>query len=336
MMRLPPRRRARPTGRPCGARKACIARSARRTLDDSARSRHTRSPVLPIASMIPLASGLSAFAEDADLLFVDVWGVLHDGVAPYASAVDALQKHRGRGGFVMLVSNAPRPAIHVVRFLDGIGVPRNAYDGVATSGDVARALLARGAFDPLAYIGPEKDRTLFEGLRIRDVSVEDAAVVLCAGLVDDERETPDDYRALLEACAGRNLPMICANPDIWVDRGPRRVWCAGALAERYEAMGRTVIWTGKPHRAIYDAALDIAQLTRGRAIDPARMLAIGDAVRTDIAGAHHFGVRSLLIADGIHAQELCDGERRIDGAKAESFLAAATHRPDAMMARLAW
>ncbi len=286
--------------------------------------------------MIPIAAGLSTLVEDVDLLLVDVWGVLHNGLAAHPAASDALQTFRARGGFVVLVSNAPRGAELVIPFLDRLGVPRAAYDGVVTSGDVARAVLARGEHKTLLYVGPDKDRSVFAGLPIRETGLEEATVALCTGLVDDETETPDDYAPMLAQCATRGLPMICANPDLVVERGAQLIWCAGAIAERYEAIGGRVTWTGKPHRAVYDAAFEIATLTRGRHVDRARVMAIGDAIRTDVAGARGIGVRSLMIADGIHAQELLGTDREIDAAKASRFFAAAATAPDAVMARLRW
>ncbi|WP_342359197.1 TIGR01459 family HAD-type hydrolase [Terrarubrum flagellatum] len=289
-----------------------------------------------VLSVVPVASGLSSLVQDIDLLLVDVWGVLHNGLAAHPAAGDALTKFRARGGFVVLVSNAPRGGDIVVGMLDRLGVPRTAYDGVVTSGDVSRAILARERPETLAYIGPDKDRVVFAGLKIRETDIAAADIALCTGLFNDEGETPDDYRAQLEACLARNLTMICANPDLIVERGAELLWCAGAIADKYERMGGRVVWTGKPHRVIYDAALDLAGLTLKKPIDLSRVMAIGDAIRTDVAGAAGLGVRSLMIADGIHAKDLFRGQRAIDAEKAQAFFATAEFKPDAAMARLAW
>lgn len=286
--------------------------------------------------MISLNAKLSELTSGVELLLVDVWGVLHNGLAAHPAASDALARYRAQGGFVMLVSNAPRGGELVVEFLNKLGVPHDAYDGVVTSGDVSRSLLARGDYATLAYFGPDKDRSIFAGLSVRETPIAEAEVALCAGLADDETETPDDYVDRLEECRARNLPMICANPDLVVERGPQLIWCAGAIAEAYEKMGGAVIWTGKPHRAIYDAAIEIATLSLGHAIAPERIMAIGDAIRTDIAGAHGLGVRSLMTADGIHAHDLLNCARIVDADKASAFLSSATHQPSAMTARLTW
>lgn len=286
--------------------------------------------------MTIISDGLSSLVPDTDLLIVDVWGVLHNGLAAHPAAGDALARYRAGGGFVMLVSNAPRAGEIVVAFLDRLGVPQSAYDGVVTSGDLSRSILARSDYQSLAYFGPDRDRSLFAGLAVRETAIADADILLCAGLNDDENETPADYVDRLAQAKARNLPMICANPDLVVERGPKLLWCAGAIAEDYETLGGEVIWNGKPHAPIYEAALDIAQLSRGRAIPRDRIMAIGDAIRTDIAGARRLGVRSLMIADGIHAHDLLDDARRIDEAKADLFLGEAAFKPDALAARLTW
>ena len=161
-----------------------------------------------------------------------------------------------------------------------------------------------------------------------------ADIVLCTGFEDDENETPLDYVPRLEACLARNLVMVCANPDLVVERGHTLVWCAGAIAGKYEKMGGRVVWTGKPHGIIYDAALEMARLTRNMDIPRARIMAIGDATRTDIAGARGLGVRALMTADGIHGSALLDERRDVDLAKAAAFFAQADYVPDFMIARL--
>jgi HAD superfamily hydrolase (TIGR01459 family) len=183
-------------------------------------------------------------------------------------------------------------------------VPRGAYDGVLTSGDLSRQALIERAGQAVHHLGPERDRPLFDGLTLTFAPAETADVVICTGLFDDERETAEDYRARLEAMRARDLPMICANPDIVVERGGQLIPCAGAIAALYEEMGGSVLYTGKPHRPIYEAALERVAAAAGRSIGPARVLAIGDAIRTDIRGAA--GVRARRSPDrrGIHAEEL--------------------------------
>lgn len=283
---------------------------------------------------VPVAPGLAAITAETDILLVDVWGVLHNGIRAHVAAGDALSQFRARGGTVVLVSNAPRSSAIVIPFLDGMGVPRSAYDGVVTSGDVSRNYLAGVGEKNLFYIGPPKDRTIFAGLPIRETAVAQADLVLCAGFEDDEKETPLDYVPRLSACLARNLTMVCANPDLVVERGHALVWCAGAIAEKYEKMGGDVIWTGKPHRIIYDAALTMARMTRNEDVPLARVMAIGDAIRTDVAGARGIGVRVLMTADGIHGGALLDDARHVSIAKADAFFSEAEFVPDHVIARL--
>ncbi|MGL4496071.1 MAG: TIGR01459 family HAD-type hydrolase, partial [Beijerinckiaceae bacterium] len=272
-------------------------------------------------SAVPVAPGLAALTAGKHLLLVDVWGVLHNGITAHAAAGEALTQFRARGGTVILVSNAPRASDLVIGFLDGMGVPRSAYDGVVTSGDVARHVLSQAPERTLHYIGPPRDRSVFAGLPLQETDVAQAELVLCAGLEDDENETAADYDARLSACRARNLTMICSNPDLIVERGAKLVWCAGAIAERYQKIGGQVIWTGKPHRIIYEAAIDMARQTRNTEISAAQMMAIGDALRTDVAGARTLGIDVLMTADGIHGHDLLDERRFVDAAKAAAFFA---------------
>lgn len=280
-------------------------------------------------------TGLRPLSARYDLLLCDIWGVVHNGVAAFAAASDALSRFRQRGGTVVLVSNAPRPAESILPQLDGLGVPRAAYDSVVTSGDGTRAALVERAREAVHHIGPERDLPLFAGLPLRFAPLDDAAAVVCTGLLDDQRETAEDYRERLELMRSRGLPMICANPDLVVERGDRLVPCAGAVAALYEEMGGAVIYTGKPHRPIYEASLERAAAIAGKPIDPARVLAIGDAIRTDIAGAAAFGIDAILIAGGIHAAELglAGG---LDGKHVRRWLAAQGARPIGVMDKLTW
>lgn len=284
----------------------------------------------------PLVDGLAGFAGQYDLILCDVWGVLHNGVAAFPSACDALTKARAGGASVVLVSNAPRPNRFIMGMLDGLGVPRAAYDAIVTSGDVTREMLEARPGARLFHLGPERDLGTFDGLDLTLAPLEEADVVVCTGLLDDEVETPEDYRDTLAAMKARDLPFICANPDLVVERGDKLIYCAGAIALAYEEIGGKALWCGKPYRPIYDTAFAKAEVIRGGAIDRARVLGIGDALRTDIAGANDAGFDSLFISGGIHAQEL----KSIDGAVpdtaslAELFTGHA--HPRGVMPRLAW
>jgi HAD superfamily hydrolase (TIGR01459 family) len=230
--------------------------------------------------------------------FCDIWGVVHNGVAPFPEALEALQRHRTNGGFVVLLTNAPRSAAKVTGHLAHLGVTGDHFDLVVTSGDVTHELMLPYDGHRIYYLGPERDLGVLDDLKIEKASPSEAEVVLCIGLVHDDTETPDDYAELLATLAARNLPMVCANPDKVVRRGSRLIFCAGALAERYAALGGAVTMAGKPYRPIYDLALARVVERRG-GIAAKDILAIGDGPETDIKGAADYGLDVVLIAGGI-------------------------------------
>jgi HAD superfamily hydrolase (TIGR01459 family) len=281
---------------------------------------------------IPVLQSIAPLAATADLWFVDIWGVMHDGVRPYASSVAACEAFRRQGGTILLVTNSPRPRESVALQLDGIGVARSAYDGIVSSGDVSRSLIEEWAGDPILHIGPERDLPLFANLQATPgAGVADAAVAVCTGLYDDEKETPADYAHMLANLKSRDVPMICANPDQKVERGGRLIYCAGAIARAYEALGGNVSYAGKPFQPIYDLALEIGSDTRGKPVAKDRSLAIGDGVSTDIAGAANFGIRSVFIASGVDVKS---GEDI--GHAAARLFASASSQPIAVMNDFAW
>jgi HAD superfamily hydrolase (TIGR01459 family) len=248
--------------------------------------------------------GLQSLAERYDLVLCDVWGVLHNGVKAYEAASDALTRFRAKGGQVVLVSNAPRPGASVGTQLDGFQVPRTAYDAIVTSGDLTRLAIQERIDRIVHHIGPPRDMPIYDGLDVRFGSIEEADYVVCSGFDNDEEETVEDYRPQLEALRRRNLLMVCANPDLVVERGNMILPCAGTIALAYEEMGGEVFYAGKPHRPVYERALAVASDLAGHSIPKERVLAVGDAIRTDIAGAVGFGIDALMIARGIHAEEL--------------------------------
>jgi HAD superfamily hydrolase (TIGR01459 family) len=283
-------------------------------------------------SAIPVLQSIAPLGPTSDLWFVDIWGVMHNGVEPYASSVAACEAFREQGGTVLLVTNSPRPRESVGRQLDAIGVPRSAYDSIVSSGDVSRSLIEAWAGKPILHIGPERDLPVFEGLRAKPgATVDDAAVAVCTGLYDDEAETPADYADVLAKLRARRIPMICANPDEKVERGNRIVYCAGAVARAYEALGGEVSYAGKPFRPIYDLALEIGSTLRGAPIPKDRVLAIGDGVVTDITGAANFGIRSVFIASGVY---VTNGEAI--GAAVARLFAPTMPQPVAVMNAFAW
>uniref|UniRef100_A0A9E8CMB7 TIGR01459 family HAD-type hydrolase n=1 Tax=Bosea sp. NBC_00436 TaxID=2969620 RepID=A0A9E8CMB7_9HYPH len=243
-----------------------------------------------------------------DVLISDVWGVVHDGLWALEPACDALMAFRERGGTVVLLSNAPGPSQQVAGLLDAKRVPREAWDRLVTSGDVTRALIAQSHHKRAYHIGWQSDRAVFEGLDVTLVDEDKADIVVATELNDYRTETPEQYRPLLERFARRGLPFICGNPDLVVHVGEDLLPCAGALATIYEQLGGSVAWAGKPYRPAYDLALAAAADARGgRSVEPGKVLVIGDAVRTDLAGARLMGFDSLFIAGGIHRDETMRG-----------------------------
>jgi HAD superfamily hydrolase (TIGR01459 family) len=255
-------------------------------------------------------AGLAEAQDHYDAVLCDVWGVLHNGERGYPAAAQALSYLRQLGKAVTLVTNAPRPKAEVAAQLASFGITPDSYDAIATSGDVcARAIAERSPSRPY-HLGPARDLPVFEaasemaGSAITPVPLDQADFAVCTGLIDDIVETPADYDKVLAAMRTKNMPMICANPDLVVHRGDQLVYCAGALAERYEALGGEVEQAGKPYAPIYRMALGLCERARNKPLDLDRVLAIGDAMHTDIAGAHDMGIDSLLITSGIHRVQL--------------------------------
>ena len=271
---------------------------------------------IPVPALI---DHFSTLAPRYDVVLSDVWGVVHNGVAAFADACDALTRFRAGGGTVILLTNAPRQSEIVTGFLDKLAVPRTAYDAVVSSGDVARAVLEARRHDAVFHIGPERDHSVFTELKIRFAPPASADFIVCSGLFDDTTETPEDYRDLLDRLRQRNLLMVCANPDLVVERGHELVYCAGAIADLYQSMGGDVLYAGKPYRPIYEQALERVAALRGAEVPLARVLAIGDSVRTDLLGASGFGVDCLFVTAGIHATELGGRETIDHGALADMF-----------------
>ena len=249
---------------------------------------------------IPILSSISELSCACDAWIVDIWGVIHNGARAFAAAGEACRRFRRRGGIVMLLSNAPRPFRAVVHQLAAVGVDPESYDGGLTSGDVTRGLLEAWSGRSLLHIGPERDKGLFEGLTARLATPDAAEAIVCSGLWDDSSETPANYEALFEVLAARRLAMLCANPDLVVERGNKLVYCAGALAALYAQKGGEVIYAGKPHVPIYERTFATLERLAGRALARERILAIGDGIDTDLLGAHRAGLRSLFIASAVH------------------------------------
>jgi HAD superfamily hydrolase (TIGR01459 family) len=271
-----------------------------------------------------------------DVLLCDVWGVVHNGLESFPAACDALQRFRGSGGTVILITNAPRPGASVGRILDRLKVPRDAYDAIVSSGDVTRGVVESRHGQKIFHLGPDRDLPIYAGLNVTFAPAETADYVVCSGLFDDTRETPDDYRELLAAMRARSLFMLCANPDIVVERGEDLIYCAGALADAYAEIGGEVLYCGKPHAPIYETALGQAARVRGGEPPPLnRVLAIGDSIRTDLTGAVKFGVDCLFVVSGIHAADV-RGAGVDDLSGLLSAFRTAGVAPKAVMRNLQW
>ena len=275
-------------------------------------------------------------ARAYDVLLCDVWGVVHNGVIAFAEAGDALARFRAGGGTVILITNAPRPGAAVQKILDRLGVSRNAYDVITSSGDVTRGVVEARRAERVFHIGPPRDRPIFASLDVTFAPVETADYVVCSGLFDDTVETPENYREMLALMLRRSLFMVCANPDVVVERGDTLVYCAGALADAYGVLGGEVLYCGKPYAPIYQTALAAAQAARGGAAVPlSRVLAIGDSVRTDLKGAAALGIESLFVTSALHAEDYGDRETPDLDALNATF-AAAKVKPLAVTRGLKW
>lgn len=246
--------------------------------------------------LVSIAS-LTQVSQDYDAIFCDVWGVVHDGRVKSPKAEAALIEARAGGARVVLVTNSPRLSPGVVAQLDLLDVSRDAYDSIVTSGDATLSLITQGPAK-VFHIGPARDVDLFDGLEAHVVAEDEAETIVATGLFDDEVETPADYADLLARLRARDLPMVCANPDIVVHRGDRLIYCAGALGEAYAALGGTVMLAGKPHAPIYEVALERSGLTNPR------VLCIGDGLHTDVKGAASIRADVLFVQEGIHREEL--------------------------------
>jgi HAD superfamily hydrolase (TIGR01459 family) len=281
-----------------------------------------------------LPSGLSEIADRYDVLLCDVWGVIHNGRESFREACEALVRFKAERGPVILITNAPRPYDPIVEQLDDLGVPREAWSRVVTSGDATRELLTQRAPGPVHKIGPARDWPLYHGLALEEAELADAAFIACTGPFDDENDQPEDYREGFLGAVARGLEFICANPDIVVQRGDTLIYCAGALAQLYASLGGKVLMAGKPYPAIYELALAEAArrhapALEGRPLDRSRVLCVGDGLPTDIRGANAQDLDVLFIARGIHAAEAVGA----DGLKPE--VAADLLRQEGLHARFA-
>jgi HAD superfamily hydrolase (TIGR01459 family) len=267
-----------------------------------------------------------------DVVLSDIWGVVHNGLASFPEACEALHTFRARGGAVILITNAPRPADSVQRQLRKLGVADDIYDSIVSSGDLTRNFVTSRLGQSMYWIGPERDNSIYRGLDAKFAPLEQADYIVCTGPFDDETESAEDYREMMMQALSRKLTLVCANPDIVVERGDRLIYCAGAIAELYRELGGDVVFYGKPHRPIYDQAIALAKAKLGTETPLSRVLAIGDSVRTDLAGAHSYGIDCLFVTRGIHAGEF-EGIERMDSVAVKELFG---HPPKALMRELRW
>jgi HAD superfamily hydrolase (TIGR01459 family) len=270
--------------------------------------------------------------DGVEVVLSDIWGVVHNGLESFPEACAALHTYRQQGGVVILITNAPRPADSVQRQLRKLGVADETYDAIVSSGDLTRHFVADHPGKKLYWVGPERDSSIHRGLAPVMSELEAADYIICTGLFDDETESAEDYRPMLTKALARQVPLICANPDIVVERGDRLIYCAGAIAELYRELGGEVVFYGKPHRPIYERAMALAAERRGHPAELRRVLAIGDSVRTDLAGAHGFGIDCLFVTRGIHSEDF-EGIDQLDPASVKELFG---HPPRALMRELRW
>jgi HAD superfamily hydrolase (TIGR01459 family) len=278
------------------------------------------------------AESLRELVTDVDVVLSDIWGVVHNGLESFPEACEALHTFRSRGGTVILITNAPRPADSVQRQLRKLGVADETYDAIVSSGDLTRLYVTEHPGRKMFWLGPERDNSIYRGLPAVTAPLEEADYIVCTGPFDDETETPEDYRGMMLQARERKLTLVCANPDIVVERGDRLIYCAGAIAELYRELGGEVIFYGKPHRPIYERAMALAAERRGRPVSLDRVLAIGDSVRTDLTGALGFGIDCLFVTRGIHSEEF-EGIDQLDPASVKELFG---HPPRALMRELRW
>jgi HAD superfamily hydrolase (TIGR01459 family) len=290
---------------------------------------------------IKITSGLQDIAHNYDALVCDVWGVIHNGVSAFPGAADALIAFRRSRGPVVLLTNAPRPWQVVAKQLAHFGVPPEAYDAIVTSGDLTRTEIATrsAAFGgplPALYIGPDRDLGIFDQDTVLRSDLDKAAAIICTGPYKDDVETPEEYRGLLTKAAARQLPFLCANPDLIVQRGDRIIYCAGSLAQLYEQVGGSVWYAGKPHLPVYSQVDSAVAKAAGRPIPRTRMLMAGDGLKTDVLGANRAGLPVLLITGGIHAMDFGDSADSPEDVRVKDVLSRSQLTAAAAAARLVW
>ena len=280
--------------------------------------------------MVKIIENFNQIAHHYKAIFCDLWGCIHNGKVSFKKSLDALSNFRNNGGSVILLTNAPRPRAIVMQFLNGIGITEEFYDEIITSGDATQFSLQSGLFGANIYhIGPTRDLSIFdldmkhssENKTLNLVPISEASSIVCTGLFNDQTETPSDYAEIINIGIRHKLPLLCANPDIQVDFGHQRLWCAGAIAENYTKAGGTSIYFGKPHTPIYDLAI-----LKLREINPSivksEIICVGDGILTDVPGGIAYGLDTLFVAGGLSGGEtgVIGGTKHPDKEKLNVFL----------------
>ena len=261
--------------------------------------------------------GISEISDKFDVYFIDLWGVIHNGVQCYPEALKVLEKLKEQNKKIVLISNAPRPAAVVKVFLETIGLKSSCYDFLVTSGDITREYISLNSSKKNFYhLGPTRDIDLFKDLNVTLTSKEECEEIICTGLVSDEEERLQDYKILLDFFLNKKIPLICANPDEVVARGEKIVFCAGALANQYKQEGGVVRYFGKPYSEIYSFALKKIRAHKDfKDKKEINTLVIGDNIKTDIKGANLSNLDSVLILNGIYKDFFRDGTVNFDQLK---------------------
>lgn len=285
--------------------------------------------------MTRIVQSLADIGGAYEALLVDLWGCYHDGISPYPAAMAALRAYRARGGIVVLLTNAPRPAYRVKKFLERIGADPESYDGLMSSGAACRRAIRHGEYGQrFHYVGPPRDLHMLTDLGLDSLPLDQAQAILCTGLVDDLSETPADYAGQIAEWRAHGLTLLCANPDLVVDRGEQRLYCAGSIARAYEQAGGRVVWFGKPHRPTYDQSFGLLTEIAGREIPRDKVLAIGDGIGTDVKGGLDYGLDVMFVTGGLAATEVGGDPEHPDRAQLDSYLAAHGVAPQFAIGRL--
>lgn len=286
--------------------------------------------------MTNIINSLAEISDRYDAVLCDLWGCYHDGIAPHPGAISALRGFRARGGIVSLLTNAPRPDFSTARQLDRMGAPTDTHDLIVTSGDATIEGMRVGDFGTACHhIGPPRDQDLFADFDIARVELAEADFILCSGLNDDSVEEPKDYADQIALGVSRGIPMVCANPDIIVDRGATRIYCGGAIADAYAKAGGTIHLYGKPHAPIYEIAVAKVCALAEREIPRNRILAIGDGPATDVRGGALNGFDTLFIAGGLGAEALLNDHGKLQANSLTAYLAEHNASPTHTIAMLA-